>query len=164
MVQKPVILGIDPGTTRIGYGIVRRNGNGVEPLGYGLIEPTRSSPGVELGEVANEISKIIKRFEPSVAGVEKLFFSRNKTSAIAVAQARGVIIATLAAHGVRVVELSPGEVKAGVTGYGNASKNAVEKMVRKMLALGDERIIDDTIDALAIAVTASYGEKMRIDI
>lgn len=159
--KTPVVLGIDPGTSRIGYGAVVIESGKTQCVGYGLIEPNESDPAQRLARIEREIKELVLKFHPKSAAVEKLFFSKNKKTAMAVAQARGAILAALSGCGVPVVELSPADAKAGVTGYGNAQKTEVETMVRRMLGLGDEKIIDDTIDALALAITAAYGEKIR---
>jgi len=159
--ESPVVLGIDPGTSRIGYGAVTIESGKTQCVGYGLIEPDELDPAKRLARIEREIKELTRRFNPKSAAVEKLFFSKNKKTAIAVAQARGAILAALSESGIPVVELSPADAKAGVTGYGNAAKPEVETMVRRMLGFGNEKIIDDTIDALALAITAAYGEKMR---
>ena len=156
-----IVLGIDPGTARTGYGVVENAGGKLTTLGYGLIEPRNRDRSAKLAAIAGEVQRVITEYNPTLGAIERLYFSKNKTTALAVAEARGVILATLAAAGVPIIELSPADAKAGVTGHGNADKAAVGRMVRGMLSLGEGNIIDDTLDALALAITASYGTGMR---
>lgn len=162
MDQPKIILGIDPGTARIGYGVIEKSKSGITCIGYGLIEPKETDQSGRLSTIGKEIMHIIELFNPELVSVEKLFFSKNKKTALSVAEARGVIIATIRSLNVPIIELSPADAKAGVTGYGNAKKDAVGMMVRKMLKIGEKPIIDDTLDALALAITAAYGNRLRI--
>jgi crossover junction endodeoxyribonuclease RuvC len=155
-----ISLGIDPGTRRVGYGIVCTNtaDTAITMTAAGLLEiKSVDDPGA-LVEIKNGMDALIKKYKPDVIAIEKLFFSKNQKTAIAVAEARGVIL--LAAHASRVSlrEYTPNEVKLGVTGYGSADKKAVLKMVRLILNKPDLEVIDDASDALALAILAS-GEK-----
>lgn len=150
------ILGIDPGTHRVGYGLVSY----VAPSSFAYVEagilPVRGGASAEaLQGLRREVAAVIRRSNPAAVGVERLFFAKNRSTAIGVSHARGVILLASAECGVPVVELSPNEVKAGITGYGLADKRAVAKMVRLMLRAPALKVIDDATDALAIAIMAA---------
>ena len=147
-----ITLGIDPGTRRIGYGVVDSRGNSTRYLAAGLfkIEEKEDIPALE--ETKQEIDRLIATYQPDAVAVEKLFFSKNQKTAMAVAQARGVILLALKEQGVPIHEYTPNEVKMGVTGYGFADKKAVLKMVRLILNKQDLKVIDDASDALALAI------------
>lgn len=149
-----VILGIDPGTTRIGYGLIERNGGKIIFRDAGMIETSDSGPGEKLIEIKRKLSDLLEKYNPDLVGVEKLFFSKNKKTALRVSEARGVILALLTEKSIPFVEILPKEAKLSVTGSGNASKDGVAKMVGYILNIPAERYIDDTTDALAIAIAA----------
>src|SRR3989344_4597129 len=149
-----VILGIDPGTARVGYGVVEILGNKITHLDSGLIKV--SSRGVEaLSEIESGIKELVRRRKPERVGVEKLFFVKNQKTGIRVAEARGVILNAALKAGLGTVDAAPTEVKLALTGSGNASKEAVAKMVRYFVRLPDNEVVDDVTDALAIAIAAS---------
>ncbi len=149
-----IILGIDPGTTRIGYGLIDKKGGKIVFKDAGIIETQSPDPGKRLVEIKERLSDIIEHANPDKVGVEKLFFSKNKKTALRVSEARGVILALLTEKSVPYVEILPTEVKISVTGTGNASKKGVAKMVGYILNIPTEKYIDDTTDALAIAIAA----------
>src|SRR6202035_2115858 len=107
-----------------------------------------------LAEAKKEIDIIIKKYQPEIVVVEKLYFAKNQKTAIAVAQARGVILLAIQENGIELRECTPNEVKLGVTGYGGADKKAVLKMVKLILGKHDLDVIDDASDALALAILA----------
>lgn len=151
-----IILGIDPGTTRIGYGVIKTNGNAVAHVESGLLRiPARAAGSQKLRAVEQELLRLIRRTKPQKIGVEKLFFAKNQKTAIRVAEARGVIINTILKQSIPLIELTPSEVKSNVAGDGRASKNAVGKMVNYFLKLPSSKRIDDIADALAIAIAAA---------
>lgn len=141
-----VILGIDPGTTRIGFGLVKKEKNKISCLRYGLI--IQPSPVL----VTSEISKLVRDYKPNMAAVEKLFFFKNQKTIISVSEMRGVILAALAINNVPIKEYTPLQVKQAVSGYGRAGKSQVELMVRLILNLEEEIKPDDAADGLAIAI------------
>ena len=145
-------LGIDPGTARLGYGVIR----GADPaksLEFGIVETTSTEVMPHrLLRLHDELQSIIREYRPNVMVIEKLFFSRNVTNAISVGQARGVAMLTAAQAGIAVVEYTPAEVKQAVTGYGNASKEQIQEMVRLILGLPELPEPDDAADALAVAI------------
>ena len=159
-----VTLGIDPGTAILGFGVIRGTSDPVL-VDVGVIETRSESPMPErLVILHEETRKLIERFQPDVLAVEQLFFARNVTTAIAVGQARGVILLAAAQKGVPVAEYSPSEVKYAVVGYGKADKHQMQEMVRIILNLEQVPRPDDAADALAIALchaqTAPFEERV----
>jgi crossover junction endodeoxyribonuclease RuvC len=148
-------LGIDPGTATTGYGLVRLAPDGsLESVKYGVITtPTGVAAHERLLMLYRDLRKIISKYKPDSVAVEKLFFSRNVTTAIAVGQARGVVMLAIAEAGLEVGEYTPNEVKQAVAGYGSAQKRQVQEMVRTLLLLPEIPKPDDAADALAIAIT-----------
>jgi crossover junction endodeoxyribonuclease RuvC len=147
-----IALGIDPGTRRIGYGVVDSQNGTVKFINAGLFKITATEDVAALEETKKEIDRLIAEYRPEVVAIEKLFFAKNQKTAIAVAQARGVILLATKECGIRIKEYTPNEVKLGVTGYGFADKKAVLKMVRLILNKSDLKVIDDASDALALAI------------
>ena len=148
-------LGIDPGTATTGYGLVR-----VEPDGslvavkYGvLLTPKESTASARLMMLYDQVRDVLNEYKPELAAVEKLFFARNVTTALAVGQARGVVMLAIEQAGIEVFEYTPKEVKNAVAGYGGADKRQVQEMVRALLQLDSIPKPDDAADALAIAIT-----------
>lgn len=148
-------LGIDPGTATIGYGLVRENRDGsLQAVDFGVITTSPRAPMWErLKTIYDALTDIIHTHKPDHAGVEELFFARNVTTAITVAQGRGVILLSLANAAVPVREYKPNTVKQTVAGYGGAKKPQVQAMVRMLLGLDEIPKPDDAADALAIAIT-----------
>jgi crossover junction endodeoxyribonuclease RuvC len=148
-----VILGVDPGTARTGYGLVAIDENGVHALDYGCIttkpEQTRED---RLKTLYRAFSGIMSKSKPQHVVVEQLFFNRNVTTAMAVGEARGVILLAVAEHGAQLAEYNAVQVKESLTGYGSASKDQVRQMVMMQLGLEKPPRPDDVSDALAIAL------------
>lgn len=152
-----IALGIDPGTAICGYGFVETQGSRLIPRAYGSIFTTPDMRMEDrLMKIYDELDALIKEYKPDVMGVEKLFFSRNVTTAIPVGQARGVVLLAAAKNGLRLVERTPMQIKQDVTGYGKATKQQVIYMVTKLLHLKEPPKPDDTADALAIAICTTY--------
>jgi crossover junction endodeoxyribonuclease RuvC len=147
-----VILGIDPGLERIGYGLIRRNGSQLEALEYGLIETPRVEVAPRLQLLHERIVTLIQQHKPEHLATEKLLFSVNRTTAMDVAKALGCILLAAAQSGLEVTEYAPPQVKQAVVGHGSADKKQVGYMVKRLLALGEEPKPDDVADALAIAI------------
>lgn len=141
-----IILGIDPGTTRIGYGLISKERNKLSCIHGGLI--SQPSPAL----VVTELSEIIKKYKPDMASVEKLFFFKNQKTIISVSEMRGVIMATLALNNIPTKEFTPLQVKQAVSGYGRAGKGQVEHMVRLILGIKEAIKPDDIADGFAIAI------------
>ncbi len=158
-----LVLGIDPGTATTGYGLVRELPDGqFVTVEYGVIlTPPKMLAEQRLLMLYDRLNEIMLLHRPDCGAVEKLFFQRNVTTAIAVGQARGVILLSLAQHGLKLGEYTPLEVKQTVTGYGGAEKKQVQMMVQAILKLPALPRPDDAADALAIAITHLQFYRMR---
>ena len=150
------IIGIDPGLARVGYGIIDEIEGKKIILDCGIIE-TKATQKEEkrLLEISNDLSSIIKKWNPNTAAVEKFFFYRSSTT-ISVVQARGVIMMTLGKHNLPIQEFPPMQIKLAVTGYGHSNKDEVLKSVMDELSITSPPKPDDAADALAIALTGIY--------
>jgi crossover junction endodeoxyribonuclease RuvC len=148
-------LGIDPGLAATGYGLVRlESDGGLVAVSFGVIlTPKVDSVPVRLESLYRDLRSLLRKHKPDTAGVEKLFFQRNVSTAIAVGQARGVTVLALQQAGLDVSEYTPNEVKQAVAGYGSADKRQVQDMVRVLLGMTEIPKPDDAADALAIAIT-----------
>lgn len=147
------ILGIDPGMAIVGYSVVDAIGDKFSLITSGSIQTNKtSSEASRLYEIFQDISVIIEKYKPDIASVEKLFYFRNQTTIIPVAQARGVIIMALEKYSIPTYEYTPMEVKQVLTGFGRADKKQVEQMVKIALGCDDLPKLDDTIDSIAIAI------------
>lgn len=156
------ILGLDPGSRYTGYGLIDRRGSQLRPVAQGRIAVPGSSPlPARLAHLCRELGGVVRRFEPQAAVLEALFRGVNTRSLIVLAQARGALLATLAAQGLDVHEYSPAEVKTAVTGNGRADKQQVGRMVKLILGLGDTRLSPDASDALAVAIC--FAQRLRLD-
>jgi len=150
-----LVLGIDPGTATTGYGLVRDLDDGsLEAVEYGIIQTPAGMPAHQrLSQLFHRLNEILALHRPDGCAVEKLFFQRNVSTAIAVGQARGVVMLSISEAGLEVAEYTPNEVKQAVAGYGGAGKKQVQEMVRVLLGLPEIPRPDDAADALAIAIT-----------
>jgi len=147
------ILGIDPGIALAGFGVVEKNGVAIKAGSYGHISTEAGTPVPDrLKILYDDMANIVEEYRPDVMAVEELFFNKNVKTAIIAAQARGVIILSAVNHDIEVVEYTPLQVKQAITGYGRASKQQVQFMVKEMLRLKEIPKPDDTADALAIAI------------
>ncbi len=150
-------LGIDPGTGRCGFGVVDKDGGRISAVDYGIIETFPDKPASErLRIIYTGVSQLIDAYHPDVMGVETLYFNRNITTAIAVAQARGVILLAGCQKGVPLFECTPLQVKQQVVGYGRAEKKQVIAMTMNIMHITEKIDPDDAADALAIGLTAIY--------
>jgi crossover junction endodeoxyribonuclease RuvC len=154
-------LGIDPGTATVGYGLVREHSDSsLQAVAYGVITTPPSMPMAErLKQIYDEITALIQAHQPDRAGVEELFFARNVTTAITVAQGRGVILLALTNAGVPLTEYKPNMVKQSISGYGGANKPQMQEMVRMLLGLENIPRPDDAADALAVAITDIHSSR-----
>jgi len=153
-----IILGIDPGFAITGYAFLKIEtpGNKITVLDYGCIKTSVSQPMSErLFIIYEKITDLIKKNKPDKMAIEKIFFARNIKTAMAVSEARGIISLIAGQHRLPLVELTPLQVKQSLTGYGQATKQQIQKMVKTILKLKDIPRPDDVADALAIALTAS---------
>lgn len=160
-----VILGIDPGTAIVGYGVVSNEKSKLAMLDYGVILTDKNLLQAErLGIIRDELDNIIKKHSPQIMAVESLFFFKNLKTAIKVAEARGVILSTGQAAGLNIAEFTPLQVKIATVGYGRADKRQVQKMVQLILSLKEIPKPDDAADALAIAVCAVNSLNLQLNI
>jgi len=148
------VIGIDPGTATTGYGLVREEADGsLAVVEFGAILTPADMPMAErLLELHRRLAEILLLHRPTSGAVEKLFFSKNVTTAISVGQARGVALLALAQSGMGVAEYTPMEIKLAVAGYGGADKQQVQGMVKMLLGLKEAPRPDDVADALAVAI------------
>ena len=148
-----VILGIDPGFARMGWGVISKTGAKFSLIDYGCLEtPVKTSLSNRLEKIFDGLSKVLKKIKPDLAGIETLFFNTNAKTAVSVGEARGVILLALKKYGVKVIDVTPLQVKQSVAGYGRAEKVQVQKMVKILLSLSEIPKPDDAADALAIAL------------
>jgi crossover junction endodeoxyribonuclease RuvC len=159
-----IVLGIDPGTAKTGYGLVEREGSKLRLIDYGCVETlsTHELPR-RLLEIHNAMTELILTHKPAQLGVERLFFNRNVQTAFAVGQARGVVLLAAAEHGLPVFEYGPHEVKMAVTGYGRADKTQVQRMVQAVLGMSTLPKPDDAADALAVAICLAHARPQAPD-
>lgn len=150
------ILGIDPGLATVGWAVLECVRGQSRPVAYGaIITPAHTDIEARLLMIKNDLEEIIKKYGPDEMAIEELFFNTNITTGIAVAEARGVILCTAHALGVRISEYTPLQVKQAVVGYGKAEKQQVIAMVTSILRLPKPPKPDDTADAVAIALCHS---------
>jgi len=152
------VLGIDPGTAIMGYGLVEGAGSKEWALDHGVIvTPPTMAPEKRLQTLYRGVVDLILTHKPELVAVEELFFGRNVTTAIHVGQARGVVLLAAADNGIPIAEFTPMQVKMAVTGYGRADKLQVQTMVKTLLGLKERPKPDDVADALAVAIAALHG-------
>lgn len=147
-----IILGIDPGANRIGFGVVENINNHFSCRDYGIIEGKEENRFLNFKIVADKILALIKKHGPDIVSIEKLFFYTNQKTVMAVSEMRGVILHTIASCNIPIIELTPLQIKQGVSYYGRAGKGQVQKMVRLILDIKEPISPDDAADALAIAI------------
>ena len=156
-----IILGLDPGTARVGWGVVETNGTTIASLAYGLIETDKDMLAEDrLNDIFEAVNTLIKQYKPVAVSIEDLFFSTNAKTAIAVGQARGVLLLACAKHHIKTASYSPLTIKRAITGDGKADKGQVQYMVTKQLHLLETPKPDDVADALAIALTHAFSYQM----
>jgi crossover junction endodeoxyribonuclease RuvC len=159
--QGPV-LGIDPGLTRCGFGVVARDGSTLVAVGFGVISTDPAAPVPErLATLEREVRALLVEVRPSAVAVERLLFQHNVRTAVAVGQASGVVLACVAGAEVPVTHYSPNEIKLAVTGSGTADKSQVQAMVTRLLHLETLPSPFDAADALALAVCHAWSAPLR---
>lgn len=147
------ILGIDPGIGITGYGLIEADGDNIELIACGSIQTDKNKTcSKRLLEIYNDIKELCKRYKPDMASIEQLFFFKNQKTIIPVAQARGVILTALEEMGIEIGEYTPLVVKQVITGHGRATKEEVHQMVTRYVDINKNTKLDDTIDAIAIAI------------
>jgi crossover junction endodeoxyribonuclease RuvC len=152
----PLYLGIDPGLATIGFGLIEKKGSALKIVDFGVIKtPPTATLGNRLKMIGDDFDDLLKTHKPDFAGMEELFFVKNVTNGIKVAQARGVLMERLAQAKIPLLELTPLQVKSGLTGDGKADKIQVQTMLKKIFKLSHLPKPDDAADALAIAYCAS---------
>jgi crossover junction endodeoxyribonuclease RuvC len=147
------ILGIDPGTSLIGYGVIDTDGKSFRPVDFGSLRTRiniKNSERVKI--VCDFFDKLIKKFKPDKVALESLFFFKNAKTVVKVSEIRGVLMLAAVKNGVEIAEFTPLQVKQAVSGYGRAEKGQVQRMVKLILGLKSEPKPDDTADALALAI------------
>jgi len=155
------ILGIDPGIATTGWGLVEKQGNKFALVDFGTITTPACDPhSARLVELHEKLNQVIKKYSPAVVAVEELFFAKNVKTAIAVGQARGVILLTVKENHLPLLEFTPLEVKQAITGFGRATKKQIQNMVKILLGLKVIPRPDDAADALAIAICGANSERM----
>jgi crossover junction endodeoxyribonuclease RuvC len=151
------ILGIDPGTGILGFGVIEAARGKATLVDGGVIRtPAKQDDALRLQTIFEEISDIIANSRPRIMAVEKLYFARNVTTAMTVAQARGVVLLAGQQAGLDIYEYTPLQIKQALTSYGRAEKHQVQEMVRVILGLKETPKPDDCADALAAAITHAY--------
>jgi len=156
------ILGIDPGTGILGFGVIEVQKGKSQLVDAGVIRtPAKEDDSVRLQTIFEELTDIIMQTKPTIMAVEKLFFAQNITTAMTVSQARGVILLCGKQAGLELFEYTPLQIKQALTGYGRADKKQIQEMVRVILKLKDIPKPDDCADALACAITHSMNTKLH---
>ncbi len=154
------ILGIDPGTAITGFGIIDTSGGKSKMVDAGVIRtPAKQALELRLETIYDELSQVIKETKPEEAAVEELFFAQNVTTAMSVAQARGVVLLAIIKAGMDHTGYTPLQIKQAMTGYGRADKQQIQEMVKAILGLKEVPKPDDCADALAVAITHSMFKK-----
>ncbi len=153
------ILGFDPGTKRLGHGLINCSQNKIEVIEYGCFEPKSLKEEKILEEIYKKINFLIKKYRPDIVSIEKIFFFQNQKTAFQISQVRGILLLAAGQNNIKIIQPTPLEIKTCLTGYGRANKNEVSLMVKKILKLKKIPKLDDTSDALACAITAYYFSK-----
>lgn len=155
-----IILGIDPGTAMLGYGLIERTGPRLRAIDYGVITtPSQMQLPERLEIIYLTLTDLIELHAPAIVGVERLFFTKNVQTAFAVGQARGVVLLAAAMHDLEIREATPNEVKVATAGHGSAAKEQVQRMVQAILGMAELPTPDDAADALAIAICVANRER-----
>ena len=163
MALAPVVIGVDPGTQRTGYGVIAEQEGRPVALDWGVISPQPSLPLPDkLQTIYTALQACLETHHPDILAVEELFFAKNVRSAVTLAHARGVTLLAAAVVGVEVVEYSPLEIKQAVVGYGRADKRQVQAMVQVLLNLRGPMPAEDAADALAVALCHLHGRRLRL--
>lgn len=161
-----IIMGIDPGTAIMGYGLIEQKGSSLRAIAYSCWRTPAHTPLAErLLMLYKELDAFLREYSPDHMAVEELFFNSNAKTALAVGQARGIVLLASAQHGVPVFEYTPLQMKQAVAGYGKAEKKQVQQMVKSLLKLREIPRPDDTADALGLAIchAHSYALKRRME-
>jgi len=155
-VRPKTILGIDPGYERLGVAIIENKDKPILLFSDCIRSSAKENFSERLFSIINELEKIILKHKPELISIENLFIFKNQKTAMAVSEVRGAIKYLARKNNIPVVELTPPEIKLSVAGYGKASKDAIYKMVSKIFVMPKKKILDDEIDAMAIAIAGSF--------
>jgi len=157
-----IILGIDPGFARVGWAVMEAQNSKFNLRNYGCVETSKEISSEErLVDVYKQVCKLIKRYKPEALAIEELFFTNNAKTAFKVGEARGVIILSGAIQDIPIFSYTPLQVKIAVTGYGNADKPQVGRMLKAILKLKEMPKLDDTTDAIAVALTHAFTKRFK---
>lgn len=157
-----VVLGIDPGIGKVGWGVIKDESGKQNALAYGCFETSsKINPDERLAKIYDFITLLIEKFTPEVLAIEQLYFAANSKTALIVGQARGVILLAASKSNLPTASYTPLQVKQALTGYGQAKKNQIQSMVGSILHLSKKVVQDDAADALAIAITHVFSYKIR---
>ena len=155
------IMGIDPGIAIVGFGIIEIYGHKMSPVSYGAITTPAHTPiGKRLLTIKSNLETVIEKHQPTVCGIEEVFFSKNVKTAMQVSHARGVILCTLENYKIPAFHYSPTAIKSAIIGYGNADKKQVQFMTKELLKLPKVPKPDDVADALAIAICHHHSVQL----
>ena len=157
-----IILGLDPGTARVGWAVIQESPGGPKPISYGVIETQKiEKPELRLKRIYEAVMKLFSSHKPDTVAIEELFFAANAKTAIAVGQARGVLLLACSQQNLPVFSYTPLAVKRSVAGDGKADKKQIQYMVTRQLHLVKIPKPDDAADALAIALTHAFSHRMN---
>lgn len=148
-----IIVGIDPGLATVGFGVIQKGDEKIIPVSYGCIRTSSEKQTSErLLEIFNEINTLFEKYDPQIVAIEKLFFNKNVTSAMRVSEARGVILLVAQQKQIPVFEYTPAQIKQAITGTGDANKQQMQEMIKRLLGLDEIPRPDDAADGLSIAL------------
>ena len=160
--KEKIILGMDPGTNVMGYGIIMVKGNGFQLLQYGVIQLKKyTTHELKLKMIFEHVISLLKRYQPDEVAIEAPFYGKNVQSMLKLGRAQGVAMAAVLSKGIPIVEYAPKKVKQSVTGNGNASKEQVAQMLRHLLGFGEAPKLLDATDALAVAVCHHFHKEYK---
>ena len=155
-----IIIGIDPGYAITGFGVIEYEGNHFKLIESGSIQTKAGIPlPTRIAKIYDDMNGLIEKYKPDAIAIEELFFNRNTTTAIGVAQGRGAVLIAAAKTNTPIYEYTPLQVKQGVTGYGRADKKQVQMMVKTVLGLEKVPKLDDTTDAIAIGICHAHSHR-----
>jgi crossover junction endodeoxyribonuclease RuvC len=155
-----IILGLDPGSTRIGYGLIKENKKNLQLIKSGILQITSKNKNQRFLELERAFSNLLKEKKPDVAAIEKLYFVKNLKTASDVMESRGILTLLITKNKIPILEYSPSEIKSCLTGYGLADKKTVYKTVAQILKIEKIEGGDDAADALAVAIITTYRKPL----